>query len=128
MRFTPRLDDLFSYSLLVPADSSQVAGSYSASAFDASTSTVAVGVLDMCRQFVDKCLANQTRQRQNAQRLAGAIVELMTMMTNDGVSMLRTADITVLFKWVQVRSSLFRFCVYVCRKMNNKLIRYCLTD
>ena len=104
LRFSPKLSELFSYSLL--ETSTLVAASQQASSIDASSSSVAVGVLDMCRQFVDRCLNNQTRQRQHTQRLATAIIELMTHMccgcsTGGGGVTVRAADLGVLFKWVQ---------------------------
>lgn len=66
-------------------------------------STVAVGILDCCRKFVDRCLSVHSKYTANSLKLANEIVNLMQDI---GLSLsLQVSDYANLFKWTQTTFS-----------------------
>ncbi len=64
---------------------------------------MAVGILDCCRQFVDRCLSVHSKFTTNSLKLANEIVNLMQDI---GLSLsLQVNDYANLFKWTQTTFS-----------------------
>jgi hypothetical protein len=93
-RFSPKLDSLFSYSVLT---NSQESINQTTSQSD--TSTVAVGILDLCRHFVDKCLLNNRIIKTNSFKLASNIIDLMHDVGS--IIQIQMNDFNILFRWTQ---------------------------
>lgn len=63
------------------------------------STTVAVGVLDCCRRFVDRCTSTHSKYMVNSLKLAN---EILTLMYDIGTSItLKINDYANLFKWTQ---------------------------
>ena len=81
-------------------------------------STVAVGILDCCRQFIDRCLSVHSKYTVNSLKLANEIVNLMLDI---GMSMtLQVNDYGNLFKWTQTTFS----GEYIGKNSSNMNTRY----
>lgn len=94
LKFSPKLDSLFSYSVLT---NSQESINQTTSQSD--TSTVAVGILDLCRHFINKCLLNNRIVKTNSFKLASNLIDLMHDVGS--IIELQMTDFNVLFKWTQ---------------------------
>ena len=62
-------------------------------------SSAAVGILDLCRRFIDKCLTSHSNYVASALRLATQLIDLMYDVAS--CVNLQTNDFGILFKWVQ---------------------------
>lgn len=94
LRFSPKLDSLFSYSVLTNSQES-----INQSTTQSDLSSVAVGILDMSRHFVDKCLLNNRIGRTNSFKLASNLIDLMHDIGS--IIQIQMNDFNVLFRWTQ---------------------------
>jgi hypothetical protein len=62
-------------------------------------SSIAVGILDLCRRFIDKCLLSHSNYVSSAMRFGTQLIELMYDIASS--VNLQTNDYGILFKWVQ---------------------------
>ena len=102
LRFSPKLDNLFSNSSLFSM-SQQENSSSSSSTTQSTTSNTSnildVSILDLCRYFVNRCLAIDTIDKKNSFKLASMLVDFMSEVAP--LVNLKPNDFTVLFKWTQ---------------------------
>lgn len=112
LRFSVKLDKLFSYSGLAFDSDLSRADSTMASLDQTSCSTVAVGILDQCRAFIRKCLKTAEIDAARSQiraraciRLATSILEFMYDINTLSSTNLNKNDLDVLFSWCQSLAS-----------------------
>jgi hypothetical protein len=94
LRFSPKLDSLFSYSVLTNSQES-----INQTTTQSDMSTIGVGILDLCRHFVDKCLLNNRIIKTNSFKLASNIIDLMHDVGS--FIQIQMNDFNVLFRWTQ---------------------------
>jgi hypothetical protein len=134
IKFNPKLYELFSFSVF---DDSQ---DLIAQSNQSNLSTVAVGILDLCREYVNKCLISKTNLIGNSLKLATALLDLMYDVGNHVT--LQMNDYSVLFKWTQtiastdyigdtlLTKSLIKFLIYTTWNKNSSaaLMKYICQD
>ncbi|CAF0898848.1 unnamed protein product [Brachionus calyciflorus] len=135
LKFNPKLNDLFSFSVFEENPNDSVNQSNSSN-----TSTVAVGILDQCRRFIDKCLTHSSQYIVSRFKFASQLIDFMLDISSSIT--LNLNDYGNLFKWTQTLAtekeisdqiflkSLFKFFTFITWNKNSSatLMKYLCQD